>query len=140
MAILEEKAQLKLIDMLGTYSNRLLRSGYCSFEEISVTSIDQWEMMQKNKAQDNLILLLQHTNSNLRYFYNGIRENPEFAAQRIGGPFLRDSRIIKESLMKYLKTYPAHINVELWCHEMIRSMSTITTLFRGHMDVKIVHK
>ena len=129
MVTAEEKAQKILVELLATFSKRVITSGFCKWVELEIKSVDVWQSRQNRNKYDELIIILQHTNSNLRHLTLGINDGPSTAAKKIGKSFIRDAEDIKQHLLDFISTYPVPLNIELWAHELIRALSNISGTF-----------
>ena len=69
----KDEFQEKLMELLSSFSARIIRSGICKWKDLDQKSIDKQQILVEGKSkQEQLMFLIQFTNYNLRQLHDGI--------------------------------------------------------------------
>lgn len=136
-----------IIKILGEFSNCLILSGVCIWENIIYRSIDHLQLRQGqlvNNANNDIISVLQHTNAVIRQFCEGVTES--YSNINVGGN-RRDQLIynngqnivdlsvkVRLELLSFMVEYELSIITELWIYEVVRNLGDLSELLQDRIN------
>lgn len=116
------KKEEVLMGKLGDYTNKLVRSGVCVWQNIDKMPLKDWP---EDSPEGHFILALQHTTNSISCFKDGLRQKPEPFVSKVGKAFLHESRTLRKAIVEYSTSMNLEIDVKLWTDDLSREINEV---------------